>query len=156
MFQRSGSRRLAVRFPFPKKPIPEREENPLVFAHLLDGEALGNGAGCRYSRGEQEMPFARRRKKVACQPKIIGIVNNEQAVPIIDKLLFDCFDDEMLVWFIFNREINKSGNADKAFDQGFKAGRIDPQNEVVLISVAISILDGNLRFADASKTGDRW
>src|SRR5258708_37165297 len=110
MFQRSGSRRLAVRFPFPKKPIPEREENPLVFAHLLDGEALGNGAGCRYSRGEQEMPFARRRKKVACQPTIIGIVMNGQPCAIMNKPWFDCVDEEIWDRGMFTREVHKSAH----------------------------------------------
>src|SRR5258708_15027238 len=68
--------------------------------------------------------------------------------------VFDSSNDVLLVVFGLLRKGEQGCEVHKTGDDGITGSRIHPQDEVVLVSVAVRILYGGLCFADPTQAAD--
>ena len=86
--------------------------------------------------------------------QIIGVVQDQQPSAVLLQPAFHRVDDAPLVLVLFVRQLKGLRQPGELGDQQLRGIGLHPQHRFVLAGIAIGILDGDLRLANAAQSTD--
>ncbi len=87
--------------------------------------------------------------------QIVGIIQNQQPARIVCQPMLYGGDSLALILCVFFGKVEQSGHRHEIRDQRFARLSLSPQHDAVRVLIAVSILDGGLRFAHAAQSVQR-
>src|SRR6266487_5981019 len=126
---------------------------------LLDGKRLHfqprrQSSHIPGARGQQDMAAWNRREKRRQQVQLVGVVQDEQPCAVFLQPCLDCRNGDLLIARLLFGQVEQGGDDAVGGDQVFAGLGACPQNGLVVLVVAIGVLDGDLRLADAAQSAD--
>jgi hypothetical protein len=104
--------------------------------------------------GQENMPIATDGEKVGDQVKVISVIQNEQPSCVVNQLLLDGCNDKVLILLVLLWQAQQPCERHEVGDERLGRSSPDPQDEAVLLTVAIGISHRDLRLANATQAAD--
>jgi hypothetical protein len=134
-----------------EQPSPtEQEESARLGREKIDLQATGEIPRCLRPCREQDMATEGGRQELAGQGQVIGIVQDEEPVCVALEPVLDRNDDPFALLLLLLRQVEQPGEGEVGGEEIFACVGQRPEHGLIVPAMAIGILQGQLRFADAS------
>src|SRR5690349_16678971 len=92
--------------------------------------------------------------KLTEEVQFFDIIQDEEIVLVVFQPSFDCLYDDILLSSILLWKVELRGDLGVVRCQCFDALSLCPEDNLVVVLIAISVRDNQFRFADSSQTTD--
>lgn len=132
----------------------KQQQCAFVGRHLFYANALGQSSYGVLSRGQKQMTLRSIGKEIANEGKIVGIIEDEQAVRVLFEPAMHFDDRRLLFPGLSRRQIEDVGDGNKAGEKLLPRIGIDPEERLVFLAVAVGIFQRGLRLAHTAKAAE--
>lgn len=132
----------------------QEEEDSVIVRKRGEVDAACNGAQDLFLSGDEDGAMLRGREEVEEEVEVIKVIPDKEPVGMGGEPALNSGDDALLVSLLVFRELKDFSEMKHAGDNAFSGFRLNPEKRLIMLSIAISIFDSYLSFANATQTGE--
>src|SRR2546423_15064759 len=100
------------------------------------------------------MTMRERRLELLHQGEVVSVVKDEKPVRLCGKPMHDSLDNLRQILFVVLRKLQRLGNGNISCNQFLSRRSTHPEHGLIVLSMLIGILDGDLGLANATQSAD--